>query len=218
MRKETANFVKNAPGAYTALLGLSYIEKFNNESLARATGEERFDFDFYTTENGAQYWQNHNNFLSLSGKIVNNLLPKERAHLCNLIQRRQDSVVINDGTEEGYSVSRNLLNVMNPYISEEQTVFNPFESTMVSIASLIGLGLEAQRKTENALANQEYVGIPTDREVAFTNAIINDEGGSYIEGFVKSVVEDDKKLFPDSPNLGGVTLMLHEARMQDVVQ
>lgn len=217
MRKETANLVRTAPGAYSALLGLSYIEKFNNESLARANGEERFDFDFYTTESGAQYWQNHNNFLSLSGKIVNNLLTADRNHLCELIQRRQDSVVIHDGTEEGYSVSRNLLNVMNPYLSDS-SAFTPIESTMVSIASLIGLGLEAQRKTEDALINQEYVGIPTDREVVYTNAIINDEGGTYIEGFVKSIVEDDKKLFPESPNLGGVTMMLSEARMMDVTQ
>lgn len=217
MRKETANFVKTAPGAYSALLGLSYIEKFNNESLAKASGEERFDFDFYTTENGAQYWQNHNNFLSLSGKIVNNLLTVDRAHLCELIQRRQDSIVINDGTEEGYSVSRNLLNVMNPYMSET-SAYNPFESTMVSIASLIGLGLEAKKKSEDAAINQEYVGIPIDREVVYTNAIINDEGGSFIEGFVKSVIEDDKKLFPDSPNLGGVTMLLSQAREMDVTQ
>ena len=46
MRKETAKFVNSPAGTYDALLGLSYIEKFNNESLARANGEERFDFEF----------------------------------------------------------------------------------------------------------------------------------------------------------------------------
>lgn len=218
MRKETAKFVNSPAGTYVALLGLSYIEKFNNESIARASGEERFDFGLYTTENGAQYWQNHNNFISLSGKLVNNLDTKDKAILCGLIQKRQDRIVIQDGTEEGYSVSRNLLNVMNPYAAEETTVFNPFESKMVSIACLIGLGLEASKKMDDALANQEYVGIPIDLNVACAHSIINDENGGLIESFTRSVVEDDKKLFPETPNLGGVTMILNQAREMDVTQ
>ncbi len=217
MRAETGKFIKTAAGAYSALLGLSYIEKYNNESLAREKGEEKFDYAFYTAKDTELYWENHNSFITLTGKIMNGLLTEEREHLVELIQRRQDSIVLKDGSEEGYNVSRSLLNALSPYITTTDT-FNPVDSTVVSVACLLGMGIEASKKTEDSFINQEYVGIPTEREVVYTNAIINDEGGSYIEGFAKHIVEDDKKLFPEGTHFSSFNSILTQAHAMDDCQ
>ena len=217
MRPQTAKFVSRAEGAYSALLGLSYIEKLNNESLAKASGEEKFDYAFYTTKEGALYWENHTNFLKLSGKIINGLAPEEREKLFGIIQTKQDSIVINDGSEEGYSVSRNLLNVMNPYMTEN-TGISTIDSTMVSIASLVGMGLEAGKKIEDAQYNQEYVPADISREVVTTSEIVNDENSAYIRGFAKSIVEDDKKIFPEANNLSGLSDIILKAQIMEDCQ
>lgn len=217
MRPQTEKFVSRAEGAYSALLGLSYIEKLNNESLAKASGEEKFDYAFYTTKEGALYWENHTNFLTLSGKIINGLSASEKDKLFEIIQTKQDSIVINDGSEEGYSVSRNVLNVMNPYLTENNGI-STIDSTLVSIASLVGMGLEAGKKIEDAQCNQEYVPADISREVVATNEIVNDVNSAYIRGFAKSIVEDDKRIFPDANNLSGLSDIILKAQIMEDCQ
>lgn len=207
MRRETEKFVKTAEGCYLAVLGLSYIENHNNNQYAKSIGLAGFDSNLYTNEQADVYWENYTNFCITSGKLIAGLDTKEKREFFRIAEARAERHTL----KSGYSISGNVAE--NAYtFPTDPNEFTEVESDVVSLASIIGMGFEANQKVEDSFYNQEHVHANTAKEVLSTNAILNDEGGSYIESLARHVAQENKD------DLSCVLSIMHQAHEFDSCQ